>query len=259
MTMRVFSFGGGIQSTAVLVLIAQKRLQYDALLFANVGDDSEAPEALEYIREVSWPYAERHGINLIEVQATQGTLMEAIKRRKRSVPIPMRLGTGAPGRRGCTTDFKIRPIARWLKRHGATAADPAVVGLGISTDEIQRSRTHSGFDWETLEYPLLDLRMSRNDCRRIITDAGLPIPPKSACWFCPFTSKPRWVRMQTQDPERFAACVAVEKLLSERQTSRGKDAVYLTNWLKPLDQAVSGNQLDMFDEEPGCDSGHCFT
>ena len=41
--MRTFSFGGGVQSTAVLVLQAQNKLPepYDVFLFANVGDDSE--------------------------------------------------------------------------------------------------------------------------------------------------------------------------------------------------------------------------
>ena len=40
--MRTFSFGAGVQSTAVLVLQALGRLPepYDVFLFANVGDDS---------------------------------------------------------------------------------------------------------------------------------------------------------------------------------------------------------------------------
>ena len=43
--MRTFSFGAGVQSTAVLALQALGRLPdpYDVFLFANVGDDSEDP------------------------------------------------------------------------------------------------------------------------------------------------------------------------------------------------------------------------
>jgi hypothetical protein len=40
----VISYGGGVQSTALLVLAIQRQLgPVDAALFANVGDDSEDP------------------------------------------------------------------------------------------------------------------------------------------------------------------------------------------------------------------------
>jgi len=65
---RVFSYGGGVQSTAVLVLTVQGKLSYDAFLFANVGDDSEHPKTLAYVRNVAMPYAEKHGVQLIELR-----------------------------------------------------------------------------------------------------------------------------------------------------------------------------------------------
>ena len=54
MTLRSFSFGGGVQSTAALVLQAQNKLpkSYDAFLFSNVGDDSEHPETIEYFNKI---------------------------------------------------------------------------------------------------------------------------------------------------------------------------------------------------------------
>lgn len=41
--LRVFSFGGGVQSTAALVLAAQGEIDFTAFIFANVGADSEHP------------------------------------------------------------------------------------------------------------------------------------------------------------------------------------------------------------------------
>lgn len=81
--MRIFSYGGGVQSTAVLVLVAEGVLKYDALVFANVGDDSESPDTLEYLREVAWPYAERHGIRLEEVSRRRrdGSVETLMQRR----------------------------------------------------------------------------------------------------------------------------------------------------------------------------------
>jgi hypothetical protein len=54
--MRAFSFGGGVQSVAVLVLGAQGKVQYDYYLFSNVGEDSEDPRTLEYFRNIALPF-----------------------------------------------------------------------------------------------------------------------------------------------------------------------------------------------------------
>lgn len=43
MSLTVFSYGGGVQSNAALVLAAQGKLDCKTFLFANVGDDSENP------------------------------------------------------------------------------------------------------------------------------------------------------------------------------------------------------------------------
>lgn len=45
--MRVISYGGGVQSTAMIVLAAQGKLgPVTDAIFANVGDDSEHPQTL---------------------------------------------------------------------------------------------------------------------------------------------------------------------------------------------------------------------
>ncbi|MGI5401976.1 hypothetical protein ACQEVG_21530 [Streptomyces sp. CA-135486] len=41
--MNTIPYGGGVHSTALLVLTAQGHIPYDAFLFAKVGDDSEHP------------------------------------------------------------------------------------------------------------------------------------------------------------------------------------------------------------------------
>ncbi len=56
---KVTSYGGGVQSTALLVLAAQGRIDFKTFLFCNVGDDSENPETLEYVRQIAIPFAVR--------------------------------------------------------------------------------------------------------------------------------------------------------------------------------------------------------
>ncbi|MFE0327960.1 phosphoadenosine phosphosulfate reductase [Streptomyces sp. NPDC058960] len=268
--LRTFSFGGGVQSVACLVLAAQGRIDFGTFLFANVGEDSEDPRTLVYFRQYAKPYADAHGLRLEELHRTKRdgsreTLWGRItKQGSRSLPIPVRLSpSGAPGTRACTGDFKIKVIGKWLKQHGASADNPATVGVGISVDEIQRANSRRNQPYERITYPLLDLGLRRTDCQRIIRAAGLPVPPKSACFFCPFHKPEDWREMRRTAPDLFAKSCQLEALLNERRDMLGKDHVYLTRFLKPLDQAIPDGwdtlPFDEWDESGLCDSGRCFT
>lgn len=279
MTIHSFSFGGGVQSTAALVLAAQGKLpatddsyRWDVFLFANVGDRAENPATVKYVHEFAIPYAETHGIEIREVQkkrrdGTFDDLLDRIERGKRSLPIPVRLSSGAPGRRTCTADFKIKPIERALKAMGATKEEPAIVGIGISMDEIQRVKGWGEVDPRSpnqiREYPLIRLNIRRRDCMKIIIDAGLPQPPRSACWFCPFHSIDEWRRLKREEPDLFQKACDLEELLGTRRGDGPRDRVWMTDYLKPLSEVVQ-DQLVMDLDEYGsagatCDTGHCFT
>ena len=147
-----------------------------------------------------------------------------------------------------------------MKRHGATPDEPATVGIGISVDEFQRVHPESDCAWERLDYPLITLRLSRVDCRRIIDEADLPQPPKSSCWFCPFKRPREWRDLKERHPALFARAAELERTLSERSVAIGRMPVYLTRFAKPLPMAVDdGGQLPLPDPDDGtCDSGFCW-
>lgn len=269
MTLRIFSYGGGVQSTAALVLAAQGKIDFQRFWFSNVGEDSENPDTLAYVRDYAQPFAEEHRLEFRTLQRTitrgprkgeQETIYSRVM-RSRSQVIPGYLGqTGAPGRRSCTADFKIRVISQAQRALGATADDPAVTGLGISVDEFQRMKTDSGIPHQVLEYPLIALRLTRTDCKRIIKDAGLPIPPKSACYFCPYQSVNSWRALKEHRPELFQRAVRLEQRMLEMAALRN-DAIYLSRNLIPLEQALSGTQNELFgdDFDESCESGFCMT
>lgn len=261
--MKTFSFGGGVQSMACLVLAVQGVIDYDTFIFSNVGDDSENPKTIDYYHTYAKPFAEKNGIRLIELQrikrdGTPETIMGRMQTSLRSLPIPVRMSNGAPGRRSCTSDFKIAVIAKWQKQNGATKKKKAVCGLGISLDEFHRARTDSGISWQILEYPLIDLRLNRRDCAKIIDDAGLPVPPKSSCFFCPFHSPTEWQRLKREQPELFEKSVELETMLNKRRRELGKDTVFFHSALQPLSIAV-GNQGVLWDDMGVCDYGYCFS
>jgi hypothetical protein len=269
--LRVISFGGGVQSTGLLVLAAQRRIDFSVFLFSNVGEDSEDPATLQYVEQYAKPYAAAHGIRLVELRRTRRdgsteTLHGRLTRPgSRSLPIPVRMSNGAPGTRSCTADFKIRVIGRWLKGQGATASSPATVGIGISLDEIERINARRAEPYERPVYPLLDHRppMRRIDCERLITEAGLPVPGKSACWFCPFKRPSTWSEMRRDRPDLFARACDLEDLLNTRRATLGKDPVWLTRFNRRLADAIGPAQemLPGFhrDDEATCDNGACFT
>lgn len=261
MALRVFSYGGGVQSTAALVLAAQGRIDFSTFLFANVGDDSENPATLEFFHAVALPFAQAHNIDLSEIRYVRQTgqvislYEEVLDPNLRGIPIPIRMPNGAPSIRACTSNYKVRPIARELKRRGATPENPAIIGLGISLDEFERMN-QSRIPWQTYEYPLIDLRLSRQDCINIISSAGLLIPPKSSCWFCPFWRPSHWRRLRTDDPALFERTVQFERDINTKRERMGKSPVYLTRLGKSLDEIGEQAVLD-FDDM--CESGYCMT
>lgn len=279
MTLRVIAYGGGVQSSALTVLAARGDIDFDTSLFCNVGDDSEYPDTLSYVREVMTPWAERQvpGVDVFELRKRwrrgkrKGTDAPTLWQRlhnpdSRSVEIPVRMvDTGAPGTRNCTATYKIKVIDAWIRDAGANADHPATIAIGISTDEYQRAGNRKTKPHENVVYPLLDLGLSRVDCMTIISDAGLPVPPKSACFFCPFHRPQHWAEMRRDRPDLFNKSVDLETTLNERRDKLGKDHVYLTRFGKPLDVAVPVAQPALFgsgawgmDNDGECDDGFCF-
>jgi hypothetical protein len=237
---RMFSSGWGVQSMAVMILQSQGKLNqpYDEYVWANVGDDSENPATIKYYHDVVIPFAAKHNIKLVERQKLRfgqpDTVYEATVRDNSSIPIPIVFPDSGFGNRTCTEDFKIKVVhdhaVKLKKSH-------VVMGIGFSTDERRRSVNrwqgwHNviwtrdkkgqwkmgkrlGF-WQLYEFPLLDLNMSRTSCVNIIEQSGLPMAPKSACWFCPFTSRAVWIDRKQQEPELFAKAVEFENALNSK-------------------------------------------
>ena len=276
MALTVISYGGGVQSTALVALAATGQLEerlglkVDAALFSNVGDDSEHPSTLRYVRDVAIPWAAARGLPVHELHRVMRggesrTLWEDLMRDSRTIKIPVRMANGAPGNRNCTNVYKVQVVGKWLKENGASADNPATVLIGISTDEIQRINAKRAEPYERPVYPLIDLRLDRSACENVIRDAGLIVPGKSSCFFCPFHRLLMWSEMRRDEPELFAKACQLEDTLNRRRVELDKDHVYLTRFGKPLAEAIPEAQdmLPLFStatpDTHTCDDGHCWT
>lgn len=270
---RFISYGGGVQSTAMIVLATQGKIPgVQAALFSNVGDDSEHPTTNRYVREIMVPWAAERGFEVRELHRTlrtgeTQTLWQRIMDHEGETlrePIPVYGWSGAPMSRACTVDHKIKVLGKYVKSIVPKDQWPIEMCIGISVDEIERAGRGKGQPWETRVYPLLDLGLNRNDCVQVIREAGLPIPPKSSCFFCPFHSLQVWSELRRDDPELFEKAAQLEDKLHERRDNRGMKRVFLTRKGVPLREAVAEagptlfNTLDGVFNEGGCDEGYCW-
>ncbi len=185
---RILSFGGGVNSMALLVLAQQKKIHVDLVIFSDLG--AEQPETYTYLNDVVIPFCKENNIEFVTVSKT--TMYDDYYAKK---IIPYRKFPS------CADKYKVRPINKYLKeRYGAKNYDTI---LGMDAGEPKRIR-------ESI-YPLFELGIDRDGCKKIIDCAGLPIPPKSGCYFCPNQSKKKWILLFHNNPKLFKKAEKLEK------------------------------------------------
>ena len=186
--MNVLSFGCGINSMAILVLHEQGKIGLDHVIFADTK--CELPETYEYLEKIVKPLCRK--LKLPFHIVSFGNLYEDYFKRK---IMPFRTF------RSCTDKYKIRPITKFIKDQ----IGKADIFLGIDCGEIKRA-TNNKF-----KYPLIDLGLDREDCKKIIKEADYPIPNKSGCFFCPFTPFNKWKWLYQNHKDLFEKAIDLEK------------------------------------------------
>ena len=220
--MMYLSYGGGVNSTAMLLLLLDKGWKFETVYVDHGGD---WPETRRY---VSW-LSRQTPITILR-PSVEGfsTLYEYCCGRRM---IPSRRF------RWCTRTWKIRPFHKYISR-------PATKLLGISTDEAKRANPFPEKGIKT-RYPLIEYGIDRNECKQIITKHGLPIPMKSGCWFCPFQRKSQWFKLRSEHPELFEKAVVLEQRMIKARAKRGKGPLYLRG-KAPLRRSLGLEQLGLF-------------
>jgi hypothetical protein len=217
-------------------------LRADHVVFADTG--GEIPETYGYMERFVRPFCRRHGLpfHIVRAGGHYGPSLYDYYWRYRVIP--------QPWSRSCTHRFKIRPIYRFLREHGASAKEPTEIQVGISADEAHRRRD-TGRLYARNVYPLCHLELGRADCARVIQEAGWPVPPRSACYFCPFQKLSRWRETQNRHPELIEKAVALE------DRARKRADFYITG-RKPLRALLQGEQRELPGLQGTCGLGYCF-
>lgn len=229
--MKVLSFGGGLQTVAMIVLHAQGKLPIDRVIFADTG--CEKPETYWYMENYIKPI-----IQIDTVQSHLGGMFEYCENIKR-IPSPIY--------RWCTDKFKVRPLRK------AVGKDDLVM-VGFAADEAKRVKEQYGKLGR--QFPLIEMGITSADCNRIIQDYGWPVPLKSACYICPYQRWNNWNWLKANHPDLLQKAVDLE-LLSYEIRPQDRENFGLFGG-KPLWKYAEGIQYEFgFPEEYSCWSGHC--
>ena len=238
----ILSFGGGLNSTALLVYILKNKMPLDMVIFSDTGDEHDYTyESVKFYKK----YAEDHGIRFDIVKSTNNMSLYEYCYNKKITPSRMT--------RNCTKNFKITPMRQNItKVYGKRS--PTVLYIGIAYEEIHRMKD-SDVKYIKNVFPLCDAKIDRDGCTKILEDEGLPIPKKSGCWYCPFKKKQEWIDMMKNEPEQYNKAMRLE-MNNKYYPNRNS----LLNH-KPLIEmkAIYKPQMELTDFEPTCDvSGSCF-
>ena len=190
----ILSFGGGVNSVALMILLLKEGMPFDEAIFADTG--GEVPETYEYLA-IAKDYLADHGVPFTVVSKKGRSLYDTAWERR---VFPSAIW------RWSTRDFKITPILRHYRSLGC----PINQYLAIAWDEIHRMKD-SRVEYVTNLYPLIDRRLTRAGCIALIQEAGLPIPQRSSCFFCPFNSVGRWQWLYETHPQLFKKAMALEE------------------------------------------------
>ena len=247
----IWSYGGGTQSVAIAVLVAQGKLPTpERVVIADTG--REAQETWDYMDEVVNPLLADVGLEVEIAPHSLSTVGLYAKNGDLLIPAFTSGGGALPG--FCSNEWKKRVIQRWCRAQGYGPKHPAKMWLGISVDEVHRAKP-SGVPWLEYSWPLLmDIPRRRDECINIVELAGLPTPPRSACWMCPYRSNEEWRHMRNNYPADMAKARALEVEIQGNDERDGE--VWLHRSRVPIDEVeVDHDNLDLFDV---CDSGFCF-
>lgn len=244
----VLSYGGGVNSTAIPCGWLEHDLPpIDRIIFSDTG--GERPETYAYVERFD-RWLQSRGFPSITVvrkvradHVTEETL-EANCLEHQTLP------SLAYGFKRCSQKFKRQPsdkdVNNWHRARTAWDSGYRVVKLiGFDAGEPHRAaRTPETDDKYRYRYPLIEWGWDREDCIEAIRRAGLPIPPKSSCFFCPANTVPEIKELARSHPLLFQRALDIEEAASANlQTVKGlgrrfawKDVEYVDLFTCGIDQ-----------------------
>lgn len=216
------AYGLGVDSTAVLVGLHQRGIRPDVITFADTG--GEWPETYAYLpvinawlRSVGFPEVvvvrkdcSGHGrYDTLEGNCLANETLPGLAFGGKSCSIKWKAVVQDAYRK--TLPF-IK--AAWAKGIRARVA----IGYDAGPKDSKRSAIAEDTKY-TYWYPLRDWGWDREECMRQIAAAGLPVPRKSACFFCPSLKPAELTELVEKHPDLADRIIAIEAAAKPKLTA----------------------------------------
>lgn len=178
----IVSYGGGVNSTAMLIGMVKNNMKPNHILFADTGGEKKGTYDYiiyfnKWLKKQNFPqietvrYKTKHGEEL--------TLKQDIINNETLPSI-------AFGFKTCSQKFKIQPQEKFIKENYPN--QKIIHAIGFDFGEERRMKENPLKDHSNI-YPLIQWQWTREKCVNEITSVGLCVPPKSSCFFCPNMKK----------------------------------------------------------------------
>lgn len=220
--------GVGVDSVAMLVCMHLLGIRPDLITFADTGDEKPetylyVPILQQWLRDVGFPQLQV--CRYVPKRADYRTLFW-------NCIINETLPSLAFGWKSCSLKWKRdaqEPLRRRLPLFIQEWSEGKKIQKCIGFDATEKRRTFAAggakdMDLYDMHYPLQEWGFTREDCKRIIADAGLPVPLKSACWYCPASKKHEIEWLAENHPDLFELAKLMEEVYRKGKHYRGEDA-----------------------------------
>lgn len=215
------AYGLGVDSTAVLVNLVKLDIRPDFILFADLGAEKKStyaylPVMQEFLKENNFPE-----VTIVKNLAPKSPYNDIEGNMVMNATLPSEVfGYGA-----CSMKWKINPQDKWQKANFAGFEITKAVGYEaeetnrsdkVEKEKAKQNKTHGKSESAKNWYPLQEWGWTREECKARIAEAGLPVPPKSSCIFCPNMKPHELMELTAEERGRIVRVEAVAEPYNQK-------------------------------------------
>lgn len=202
------AFGGG-RNGAMLLGMYERGIVPDVITFADTG--GEKPETYEAVERASQWCMEHLGLPITTVH--KRSMYESLEDnclKKNMLP------SAAYGFRSCSDKWKISPQAVFMNgfapaiTHWKSGAK-VTKAIGYDAGEARRGANIREDAKYRYWFPLVEWGWFLEDCIDAYQRHDLPVPVKSACFYCPSSKKSEVLALAKDHPDLFVRAVEMER------------------------------------------------
>lgn len=178
----IVTFGGGTNSTALLIHFVKINFIPDHILFSDTG--GEHPNTYKFIKEFNNYLISKNfpSIEILNYKTKNGKILNLYDDCINNKTLP----SIAFGYKSCSQKFKIRPVEKFIKSKYNNLDIKIYIGFDYGEKRRIKQNANPNF---TNCYPLIDLMWDRKKCIEVIKNENIDLPGKSSCFFCPNMKK----------------------------------------------------------------------